>query len=792
MNMKVRSIWFSGCIFLSTTLTFGKEYKLWYNAPATVWEEALPIGNGRIGAMVYGNPLQEVYQLNEESIWSGYPQDWNNPKAANALPQVREAVDRGDYAKASELWKANAQGPYTARYLPMANLMLDQLTRGEARNLYRELNISNALSTVTYEADGVKYRRTSFISYPDQVMVIKIAADRPQAVSLHIRLNSLLRYTVQTKGEKTLILNGKAPAYVANRDYDPHQVVYDDKRGTQFKVQVELLPDGGHCEANDSALTVRNANEVVLLLSVVTDFGNKKMTLKKCKRPYQELLQRHTDDHQQLFNRLQLSLGTENLQKEALPTNERLKSFEQDPTDNGLTELYYQYGRYLLIASSRPGGLPANLQGIWNRHVQPPWGSNYTTNINTEMNYWPAEITNLPECFLPLSDFIGRLAVNGAQTAKVNYGINRGWLAHHNSDVWAQTAPTGGYDSDPKGAPRWSCWPMAGVWLCQHLWEHYAFGGDKKYLSKTAYPLMKGAAEFLLQWLQKDPETGYWITNPSTSPENRFRYIDKEGKKQNGEISRSSGMDLGLAWDLLTNCIEASTVLDTDKAFRQQCMDVRANLQPFRIGSKGQLLEWDKEFEETDPNHRHVSHLFALHPGRQIIPEQQPELAAACQRTLEIRGDGGTGWAMAWKINFWARLRDGNHAFGMLKNGLRYVDATQVSVRGGGTYANLFDAHPPFQIDGNFGGTAGITEMLLQSHAGYIHLLPALPDNWQSGSIKGVRARGGFTIDMEWKESRITRLSVTSHSGGTCRIREATSPHEEVIETEKGKTYQVK
>ena len=792
MNMKVRSIWFSGCIFLSTTLTFGKEYKLWYNAPATVWEEALPIGNGRIGAMVYGNPLQEVYQLNEESIWSGYPQDWNNPKAANALPQVREAVDRGDYAKASELWKANAQGPYTARYLPMANLMLDQLTRGEARNLYRELNISNALSTLPFEADGVKYRRTSFISYPDQVMVIKIAADRPQAVSLHIRLNSLLRYTVQTKGEKTLILNGKAPAYVANRDYDPHQVVYDDKRGTQFKVQVELLPDGGHCEANDSALTVRNANEVVLLLSAVTDFGNKKMTLKKCKRPYQELLQRHTDDHQQLFNRLQLSLGTENLQKEALPTNERLKSFEQDPTDNGLTELYYQYGRYLLIASSRPGGLPANLQGIWNRHVQPPWGSNYTTNINTEMNYWPAEITNLPECFLPLSDFIGRLAVNGAQTAKVNYGINRGWLAHHNSDVWAQTAPTGGYDSDPKGAPRWSCWPMAGVWLCQHLWEHYAFGGDKKYLSKTAYPLMKGAAEFLLQWLQKDPETGYWITNPSTSPENRFRYIDKEGKKQNGEISRSSGMDLGLAWDLLTNCIEASTVLDTDKAFRQQCMDVRANLQPFRIGSKGQLLEWDKEFEETDPNHRHVSHLFALHPGRQIIPEQQPELAAACQRTLEIRGDGGTGWAMAWKINFWARLRDGNHAFGMLKNGLRYVDATQVSVRGGGTYANLFDAHPPFQIDGNFGGTAGITEMLLQSHAGYIHLLPALPDNWQSGSIKGVRARGGFTIDMEWKESRITRLSVTSHSGGTCRIREATSPHEEVIETEKGKTYQVK
>lgn len=790
--MKVRSILFAVYIFFSMLTAVGKDYKLWYNAPASVWEEALPIGNGRIGAMVYGNPLQEVYQLNEESVWSGYPQDWNNPKAADALPLVRKAVEQGDYARASELWKAHAQGPYTARYLPMANLMLDQLTRGEARNLYRELTLSNALSTVTYEADGVNYRRTSFISYPDQVMVIKITADHPQSISLNVRLNSLLRYSVQAKDAKTLLLNGKAPAYVANRDYDAHQVVYDEQRGTQFKVQVKLIPAGGRCEAEDSVLTVRDANEVVLLLSAVTTYRDKKMKLKECKRPYRELLQRHTDDYQQLFNRMQLSLGAENPQKATLPTNERLKSFEQDSDDNGLIELYYQYGRYLLIASSRPGGLPANLQGIWNRHIQPPWGSNYTTNINTEMNYWPAETTNLPECFLPLSDFIARLAVNGAQTSKINYGIQRGWLAHHNSDIWAQTAPTGGYDFDPKGSPRWSCWPLAGVWLCQHLWEHYAFGGDKKYLSDTAYPLMKGAAEFLLQWLQKDPETGYWITNPSTSPENSFFYIDRDGKKQNGEISRSSGMDLGLTWDLLTNCIEASTVLDTDKAFRRQCSEVRAHLQPLRIGSKGQLLEWEKEFEEADPHHRHVSHLFALHPGRQIIPEQQPELAAACRRTLELRGDGGTGWAMAWKINFWARLHDGNHAFRMLKNGLKYADATQVSIRGGGTYANLFDAHPPFQIDGNFGGTAGITEMLLQSHAGYIHLLPALPDNWQNGSITGIRARGGFTIGMEWKEGKITRLSVTSHSGGICRIREATCTREKVIETEKGKTYQVK
>ena len=407
------------------------------------------------------------------------------------------------------------------------------------------------------------------------------------------------------------------------------------------------------------------------------------------------------------------------------------------------------------------------------------------------MNYWMTETANLPECFTPLSDFIRRLSVNGAQTARINYGMDSGWLAHHNSDAWAQTAPTGGYDTDPKGSPRWSCWPLAGVWLCQHLWEHYAFGGDRQYLSQTAYPIMKGAAEFLLQWLQKDPESGKWITNPSTSPENRFRYMDKNGQIQDAELSRSSGMDLGLAWDLLTNCIDASRILNTDAAFRSQLEEVRSNLQPFRIGSKGQLLEWEKEFEEIDPKHRHVSHLFALHPGRQILPERDTELANACRRTLELRGDGGTGWAMAWKINFWARLHDGNHAFLMLKNGLKYVDATQESIKGGGTYANLFDAHPPFQIDGNFGGTAGITEMLLQSHAGYIHLLPALPDNWQEGSIHGIRARGGFTIDMEWKKGKITRLSVTSHLGGTCRIREGASEKERTIETQKGKTYSI-
>lgn len=789
--MKVKSLLFSGWMLFSAVSGYGKDYKLWYDAPATVWEEALPLGNGRIGAMVYGNPTQEVYQLNEETLWSGYPQDCNNPKAAEVLPLVRKAVDEGDYVKASALWKANAQGPYTARYLPLANLMLSQPTEKQSKNIYRDLNISNATATVTYEADGVKYRRTSFISYPDQVMVVKMEADKKQSVSLDVRLNSLLRYQVKATAQDELLLDGKAPSYVANRDYDPRQVIYHDQLGLKFKVKVKLLSKGGTYASGDSLLSIRNADEVTLLLSAATDFYQPEIKLNDCNRTYEELIDRHLKDYQPLFNRVDISLGKSSSEKEKLPTSQRLKQFATAPNDNGLLELYYQYGRYLMIASSRPGGLPANLQGIWNHRVQPPWGSNYTTNINTEMNYWMTETANLPECFTPLSDFIRRLSVNGAQTAKINYGMDRGWLAHHNSDAWAQTAPTGGYDTDPKGSPRWSCWPLAGVWLCQHLWEHYAFGGDRQYLSQTAYPIMKGAAEFLLQWLQKDPETGKWITNPSTSPENRFRYMDKNGQKQDAELSRSSGMDLGLAWDLLTNCIEASRILDTDAAFRSQLEEVRANLQPFRIGSKGQLLEWEKEFEEIDPKHRHVSHLFALHPGRQILPERDTELANACRRTLELRGDGGTGWAMAWKINFWARLHDGNHAFLMLKNGLKYVDATQESIKGGGTYANLFDAHPPFQIDGNFGGTAGITEMLLQSHAGYIHLLPALPDNWQEGSIHGIRARGGFTIDMEWKKGKITRLSVTSHLGGTCRIREGASEKEKMIETQKGKTYSI-
>ena len=765
-----------------------EDLKLWYDQPAKIWEEALPLGNGSFGAMVFGNPLNEVYQMNEETLWSGPAEERNNPKAPAALPLIREAINKGEYREAEQLWRQNSQGPYSARYLPMANLLLNMKDgKGEVADYYRDLNISNATASVSYTLDDVNFKRTTFISYPDQVMVMKLEADKRGALSFDVGLNSDLKYTTSADGDK-LILKGKAPHYVAHRNYDPNQVLYSDLEngpGLNFAVQLNIIPKGGSISHTGSSLIVNNADEVIIIVTAATssDMDSFKSssadTSKALKlvadrmnnaksKSYKKLFNEHITDYKILFDRVNLNLGESN---DDLPTNKRLANFQQDDTDLGLVSLYYQFGRYLTIAGSRMGGLPTNLQGIWNRHVQPPWGCNYTTNINTEMNYWPTETTGLAECAEPLLSFIERLSQEGAKTAKINYDIDNGWVAHHNSDAWAQTSPAGWFDQDPASSARWSCWPLAGAWFSQHLWEHYAFGGDYNYLQNKAYPIMKGAALFMLEWLQDDEETGYVLTNPSSSPENNFRYLGKDGKPKEGVLAKGSTMDMTIIRNLFDNCIQASEVLSVDEDFRNELINIMDRLLPPQMGAKGQLQEWHEDFEDVDPYHRHVSHLLGLHPGNEVLPRVNTEYAKAAKRTLEIRGDGGTGWAMAWKINFWARLEDGNHAYKMLKNGLRHVDATDVSMRGGGTYSNLLDAHPPFQIDGNFGGTAGITEMLLQSHADEIYLLPALPDAWGSGSVKGLRARGGFILDFEWQDGKITNLTVNSPLGGNCRIR---------------------
>ena len=764
--------------------------KLWYKQPAIHWEEALPLGNGKMGAMVFGGIATERYQLNDLTLWSGAPNDGNNPGGPEIVRKTREAVDAGDYEKAGKVWR-QIHGPYSARYLPMGDLFLKMnLKDSVTKSYYRDLNIQNAISSVSYETSAGKFYRESFISFPDKLLVIQLKGSRKKSLSLEAGLSSKLRYSIIPQSDNYIILRGKAPYHVANRKFEPVQVGYDEVKGegTNFEIHLKIKTRGGTVKATSGKLTVENADEVTLYVSDATSYNGfdkspglqgknpnieaKTMMEKAYEKSYKELRKAHIVDYQRLFNRVSFQLGG-NTESAQLPTDKRIQQHSGGKPDNQLHALYFQFGRYLLISSSRNQNLPANLQGIWNNDLIPAWGSNYTTNINTEMNYWLAENTNLSECHAPLLSFLDDLAVNGAKTARVNYNLN-GWCAHHNADIWAKTSPAGGEHWDPSSNVRWSCWAMAGAWLCQHLYQHYEYTGNQQFLREKALPLMKGAAQFMLEWMVENGN-GFLITNPSTSPENIFMLNGKQF-----EISKGSTMDMALIRDLFSNTIRTLEILNTEPEFKAKLQSALKRLYPYQIGQYGQLQEWFLDWDRPEDKHRHISHLFGLFPGSQISLRRTPELAAAAKQTLLQRGDISTGWSMAWKISYWARLEDGNYALKILKNGLNYIDPAEKS-RNGGVYPNLFDAHPPFQIDGNFGATAGMTEMLMQSHEGHISLLPALPTDWSTGEIKGIKARGGFQLDMKWKDGSLAKAIVFSGFGGNCRIRTFTPV--KVVET---------
>jgi alpha-L-fucosidase 2 len=775
-------------VFLSPIAGIGQQnLKLWYKQPASTWTEALPVGNGRLGAMVFGNEQNELIQLNESTLWSGGPVTDNlNPDAPKYLPQVREAIFAGDYAKAATLSK-KMQGVYSESYLPLGDLKIKQeLNAGASISYYRDLDINDAIATTRFKIDGVNYTRQVFSSAADQVIVVRLTADKPAQLNLIVSVNSKLRYQNSIAAGDILSMNGKAPTHDDPNytHYARDPVPYDDStsscKGMRFVLLTKVINKGGKLEADTSGIRVKGANEVILLLSAATSFNGfdkcpvsegkdeirlaRKYLANASAKSFNHLLARHKADYHHYFNRVILSLANEKNESNAeLPTDKRLAAYTGGAADPSLEALYFQYGRYLLISSSRPGGPAANLQGIWNNLVRPPWSSNYTTNINVQMNYWPAEPANLSEMHKPLFTLMQNQAVNGRKTAKEFYQLD-GWVVHHNSDIWALTNPVGDLGN---GDPKWANWAMGANWLCQHVWQHYQFTGNKKFLKDTAYALMKEAVIFTLGWLIEDKD-GYLVTAPSGSPENSF----KDEKGVQGSISAASTMDMSIIRDLFSHFIKASEILGIDAAFRDTVIAKEKKLYPFQIGKKGNLVEWYKDWEDIEVNHRHVSHLFALYPAEQISPITTPDLAAAARKTLEIRGDDGTGWSKAWKINFWARLLDGNHAYKLLRDLLHLTGEKGTNYSsGGGTYPNLFDAHPPFQIDGNFGATAGIVELLLQSQNDEVHLLPALPDAWASGNAKGLRARGGFETGIQWSNHQFSSAQIKSLSGIVCKLR---------------------
>ncbi len=778
-------------------------HTLWFDRPAEFFEETLVLGNGKMGASVFGGVRVDSMFLNDATLWSGGPVDANrNPDAHTWLPAIREALANEDYAAADSLNK-HLQGSFSQSYAPLGTMYLQFFhEKGEVKNYYRELNIEQAVSTVRYEVNGEKYQREYFISAPDSVMVIRLTSSKKGGLNFDIDFQSQLWFKKTSSDVMTTVL-GQAPIHAepSYRGEMENAVRFEPGKGTRFSANfyIKTVVDG---EVSRSSGTVglRGGTEALVLISIATSFngfdkdpateGVNEQALatlqinNASKKPWKALLDAHRKDYMRFFKRVELDLGETAAPN--LPTDERLLRYAKGEEDKNLEILYFQYGRYLLISSSRTPGVPANLQGIWNPYMRPPWSSNYTININAEENYWLAETTNLSELHTPLLSFIKNVASTGAVTSKTFYGVQQGWCAAHNSDIWAMSNPVGDFG---KGDPVWANWNMGGTWLSTHLWEHFTFTQDTAFLRKEGYPLMKGAAEFCLAWLIKDKTGQHLVTSPSTSPENKF--VTPVG--YHGATFYGSTADLAMIRECFEQNIAAAKKLNVDTDFRKQLEVALEQLYPYQISRTGGLQEWYYDWQDEDPQHRHQSHLFGLHPGHHITPAGTPTLADACRRTLEIKGDETTGWSKGWRINLWARLHDGNRAYKMYRELLRFVppDGQKTDYqRGGGTYPNLFDAHPPFQIDGNFGGAAAVAEMLVQSDERSIFLLPALPDAWRSGSMKGLCARGGFVIDMDWKDGKVVKVKVFSRMGGTARLVSGDGGRWEV-EVKKGESVEV-